>query len=177
MAAFFLVKVFWASRNSQASLVHPGVSALGKKNSTTRWPFASASENSEVLMLGALSPTWIGIRQDCRLVDYEKGILTLASLGLLLAVGLPLTAADPDAKKGQAAFESCAPCHNSDSTETKVGPGLKDLFKREKLVNGKPVNEANVKALITEGSGAMPPFGDAISAEDKDNIIAYLKTL
>ena len=43
----------------------------------------------------------------------KKGILTLASLGLLLAVGLPLTAADPDAKKGQAAFESCAPCHNS----------------------------------------------------------------
>jgi len=44
-------------------------------------------------------------------------------------------------------------------------------------VNGKPVNEVNVKALITEGSGAMPPFGDAISSEDKDNIIAYLKTL
>jgi cytochrome c2 len=105
----------------------------------------------------------------------RKGILTLASLGLLLAVGLPLTAAD--AKKGEAAFESCAPCHNSDSTEAKVGPGLKGLFKHEKLVNGKPVNEANVKALITDGSGAMPPFGDAISAEDKDNIIAYLKTL
>ena len=107
----------------------------------------------------------------------KKGILTLASLGLLLALGLPLTASDPDAKKGQAAFESCAPCHNTDSTEVKVGPGLKDLFKREKLVNGKPVNEANVKALITEGSGAMPPFGDAISSEDKDNIVAYLKTL
>ena len=105
----------------------------------------------------------------------KKGILTLTSLGLLLAVGLPLTAAD--AKKGQDAFESCAPCHNSDSTEAKVGPGLKGLFKREKLVNGKPVNEVNVKALITDGSGAMPPFGDAISAEDKDNIIAYLKTL
>jgi len=107
----------------------------------------------------------------------KKGILTLASLGLLLAVGLPLTAADPDAKKGQAAFESCAPCHNTDSTDVKVGPGLKGLFMREKLVNGKPVNEENVKALITEGSGAMPPFGDAISSDDKDNIIAYLKTL
>ena len=107
----------------------------------------------------------------------KKGILTLASLGLLLAVGLPLTAADPDAKKGEMAFESCAPCHNSDSTETKVGPGLKGLFKREKLVNGKPVNAENIKALITEGSGAMPPFGDAISADDKDNIVAYLKTL
>ena len=33
------------------------------------------------------------------------------------------------------------------------------------------------KALITEGSGAMPPFADAISSEDKDNVIAFLKTL
>jgi cytochrome c2 len=107
----------------------------------------------------------------------KKGILTLASLGLLLAVGLPLTAAGGDAKKGEAAFDNCSICHNADSTETKIGPGLKGLFKREKLVNGKPVNEENVKALITEGSGAMPPFGEAISAEDKDNIIAYLKTL
>ena len=107
----------------------------------------------------------------------KKGILTLASLGLLLAAGLPLSAADGDAKKGQAAFDNCAVCHNSDSTEVKIGPGLKGLYKRAKLVNGKPVNDENVKALITEGSGAMPPFGDAISADDKDNIIAFLKTL
>ncbi len=51
------------------------------------------------------------------------------------------------------------------------------MFKRDKLVNGKPVNADNVKALITEGSGAMPPFGDAITADDKDNLVAYLKTL
>jgi cytochrome c len=105
----------------------------------------------------------------------RNGLLTLATLGLFLAAGLPLNAAD--AKKGEAAFENCSVCHNSDSTETKIGPGLKGVFKREKLVNGKPVNEANIKALITEGSGGMPPFGDSISSEDKDNIIAFLKTL
>ncbi|MDP9115527.1 MAG: hypothetical protein M3O20_17855 [Acidobacteriota bacterium] len=47
----------------------------------------------------------------------NKGILTVASLGLLLAAGLPLTAADGDAKKGEAAFENCSVCHNADSTE------------------------------------------------------------
>src|SRR6266852_3663451 len=108
-------------------------------------------------------------------MNMNKGILAggclSGCLGLLLAIGAPLKAADGDAKKGEAVFD------NSDSTETKIGPGLKGLFKREKLVNGKPVNEANVKALITEGSGAMPPFADAISSEDKDNIIAFLKTL
>ena len=107
----------------------------------------------------------------------KKGMLTLTILGLALAAGLPMTAFQGDAKKGESVFDNCSVCHNSDSTETKIGPGLKGLFKREKLVNGKPVNEANVKALITEGSGGMPPFGDALSNEDKDNVIAFLKTL
>ena len=107
----------------------------------------------------------------------NKGILTLASLGLLLAASLHLKAADGDAKKGETVFQSCAPCHNSDSDETKVGPGLKNLFKRNKLVNGQPVTDANVVALISSGSGAMPPFGDSLSADDKNNVVAYLKTL
>lgn len=104
-------------------------------------------------------------------------MLTLATLGLVLAAGLPLTAADGDAKKGQSVFDNCSVCHNADSAEMKIGPGLKGLFKREKLVNGKPVNDANVKALITEGSGGMPPFGDALSAQEKEDVVAYLKTL
>ena len=108
----------------------------------------------------------------------KKGMLAVSCLGLLLAVGMPLPAADGDAKKGEAAVsDNCAVCHNTDSTEAKVGPGLKGLFKREKLVNGKPVTDENVKGLITDGSGGMPPFGDSISAGDKDNIVAYLKTL
>ena len=107
----------------------------------------------------------------------KKGMLAGACLGLLLATGVSLPAADGDAKKGEAVFENCSVCHNSDSTDVKIGPGLKGLFKREKLVNGKPVNADNVRALITEGSGGMPPFGDSISAEEKDNVIAYLKTL
>jgi len=103
----------------------------------------------------------------------NKGMFAAAALLALAAV--PTFAAD--AKKGEAAFENCAICHNADSTDAKVGPGLKGLFKREKLVNGKPVDDANVKAIITDGSGGMPPFGDSISSDDKDNLIAYLKTL
>jgi cytochrome c2 len=108
----------------------------------------------------------------------KNGILTLAGLVLLLAATpLRMTAYDGDAKKGESAFALCAGCHNSDSDETKVGPGLKNVFKRDKLVNGKPVNADNVKELISEGSGGMPPFGDSISPDDKDNIVAFLKSL
>ncbi len=106
----------------------------------------------------------------------KRALLAGGCLGLLLGVGLPLTAAG-DAKKGEMVFENCAVCHNADSTETKIGPGLKGIFKKDKLVNGKPVTEENVKALITDGTSAMPGFGDSISGEDKDNVIAYLKTL
>jgi len=63
-----------------------------------------------------------------------------------------------DAAKGKANFESnCSVCHNADSEDRQMGPGLKGLFKHEKPANGKPVNEAKVKALITESSGAMQP--------------------
>ena len=107
----------------------------------------------------------------------KKGILSLGLGTILIATGLPMLGADGDAKKGEAVFENCSVCHNADSTEAKVGPGLKGLFKREKLVNGKPVNEENVRALINDGTSAMPPMGDAMKADEKDNLIAYLKTL
>jgi cytochrome c len=82
-----------------------------------------------------------------------------------------------DAAKGKAVFEQCSGCHNADSEETIVGPGLKGLFKHEKLKNGKPVNEANVRAMINEGGNGMPPFADSLSDQDKSDVIAYLKTL
>ena len=82
-----------------------------------------------------------------------------------------------DAAKGKEVFEQCSVCHNADSDETKVGPGLKGLFKHAKLQNGKPVNEANVRDMINNGGGGMPSFGDQLSDEDKGNLIAYLKTL
>jgi cytochrome c len=83
-----------------------------------------------------------------------------------------------DAAKGKEVFDSnCSVCHNADSTEKKMGPGLKGLFKRAKLANGKAVNEANVRAMINEGGGGMPAFADTLQADEKDNVIAYVKTL
>ena len=51
------------------------------------------------------------------------------------------------------------------------------LFKQKKLVNGKPVTEANVRDFIDTGGNGMPSYADMLSKEDKDNLIAYLKTL
>ena len=65
-----------------------------------------------------------------------------------------------DAAKGKAVFDQCSVCHSADSDETIVGPGLKGLFKHDKLKNGKPVTEANVREKINDGGNGMPPFGD-----------------
>ncbi len=79
--------------------------------------------------------------------------------------------------KGKEAFEQCAICHSVDTNEKKLGPSLKGLFKRAKLQNGKPVNNATVLAQINDGGNGMPGYADILSADDKANIMAYLHTL
>ena len=100
------------------------------------------------------------------------GIVTLAA-GSLTAM-----AADKgDAEKGKATFEQCGACHNADSTERKMGPGLKGLFKKDKLANGKKPTEANIRERLDQGGGGMPAYKDLLSDQEKDDVIAYLKTL
>jgi cytochrome c2 len=82
-----------------------------------------------------------------------------------------------DAAKGKAVFEQCSICHNADSDEKKMGPGLKGLFKKDQLSNGKKPTEANVRAQINDGGNGMPAYKDMLSDAEKDDLIAYLKTL
>ncbi len=104
------------------------------------------------------------------------------SLICLLAGSVAAYAQGPakgDAAKGKATFDQqCGLCHDATTTDKKMGPGFKGLFKRPKLsTTGKPVNDANVTEKINEGGNGMPPFKDTLSAGDKANVIAYLKTL
>ena len=106
--------------------------------------------------------------------------LKLFTCSIALFVAAPgVFAADSkgDAAKGKDVFEQCGVCHNADSTEKKMGPGLKGLFARDKMTNGKKPTDANVRAKIDEGGNGMPAYKEILSDEDKDNVIAYLKTL
>jgi cytochrome c len=105
------------------------------------------------------------------------GFAGLATAVVMLGIGaLPAKAAG-DAEKGKEVFEQCAVCHNADSTEKKMGPGLKGLYKKAKLTNGKAVNDANVKAVINAGGNGMPAYADTLSDAERADVIAYLKTL
>jgi cytochrome c len=82
-----------------------------------------------------------------------------------------------DAEKGKEVFQQCGVCHNADSEEKKMGPGLKGLFKKDKLANGKKPTEATIRTRIDEGGNGMPPYKDLLGDAEKDDLIAYLKTL
>lgn len=82
-----------------------------------------------------------------------------------------------DVAKGKTVFDQCAICHNVDSDEEKMGPSLKGLFHKAKMKNGHTVNEESVRAVIKAGGNGMPGYEDLLSAEEMDNLIAYLKTV
>ena len=61
-------------------------------------------------------------------------VLTLC-VGLAAGSAVALSAGKGDAANGKVVFEQCAVCHNADSDEKKMGPGLKGLYKKDKMTN------------------------------------------
>lgn len=102
---------------------------------------------------------------------------TIALAGIFVASTLQGQEKKGDAEKGKAVFEQCSVCHNADSTEKKMGPGLKGLFAKDKMNNGKKPTYENVLAKINEGGGGMPAYKDMATDDEKADLMAYLKTL
>src|SRR5262249_51117106 len=118
----------------------------------------------------------------------KKSLIMVGCLGLAMSAQLMMgqgkgkggkgKGGGGNAMAGQELFEAnCSVCHNSANDDRKMGPGLKTLFKREKLVNDKPVNDANVIEFINAGGAGMPAFGDLLSAQERADLIAYLHSL
>jgi cytochrome c2 len=71
----------------------------------------------------------------------------------------------------------CASCHNADSEESKLGPGLKGMFQKDRLpASGRPVTEENLRQQLAAPYRSMPAFGHLPEREVAD-LIAYLKSL
>jgi cytochrome c2 len=100
-----------------------------------------------------------------------------AAIYLSLSAVSAFAAGKGDPDKGKEVFQQCSVCHNADSDEKKMGPGLKGLFSKDAMMNGKKPTEANVREKIDEGGNGMPAYKEMLSDEEKDNLIAYLKTL
>ena len=97
--------------------------------------------------------------------------IRIMALCATLAASSSVFAADKagDAEKGKEVFQQCAVCHNADSAEKKMGPGLKGLFKRK--------TEAKVRSKVDEGGNGMPAYKEMLSVAERNDLIAYVKTL
>jgi len=82
------------------------------------------------------------------------------------------------AAEGAALFkQNCSACHFTDSSATKVGPGLKGLFAQDKFpISGRPVSEDSFRQILKTPYSKMPPFGHLADGQ-VDALLDYLKTL
>lgn len=81
-------------------------------------------------------------------------------------------------EKGAALFKSlCSSCHHADKEERKLGPGLKNILKKEKLPSsGKPVNIENIRRQLRTPFLTMPSF-KSLSDRELADLLAYLEIL
>jgi cytochrome c len=87
------------------------------------------------------------------------------------------TAKAGDVAKGKELFEAkCIVCHNPDSNEKKIGPGLKGV-KDGKLPSGKPATHDVILEIVNAGGGGMPAYKELLTDEEKNDVIAYCLTL
>lgn len=83
-----------------------------------------------------------------------------------------------NAERGKKVYrKNCGICHYSTTEKQKIGPGMKDIYKRGTFAGGKKVDDANMRAWIAKGNDRMPPFKEVLTAREMADWIAYLKTL
>jgi mono/diheme cytochrome c family protein len=72
---------------------------------------------------------------------------------------------------------SCLSCHPAYSSHGDKGPGLKNLFKKQYLPSGLTPTDEHVEQSILRGRNMMPRFGDVLSPDELQALMAYLHTL
>ena len=122
----------------------------------------------------------------------ERGFRFIASaiaalLTIWVSMGCDVERRRSDAELGLNAQQStgrkiydnyCDRCHRPDSTKGKKGPGLKGIFQHQYLAQtGLPANDERVTDIIRNGRPDMPGYGQVLSSQDIQDLLAYLHTL
>ncbi len=86
---------------------------------------------------------------------------------------------NPQQAAGRKIYDNyCDRCHRPDSTKGKKGPGLKGVFQHQFLPQtGLPANDDRVTDIIRNGRPDMPGYGQVMSAQDMQDLLAYMHTL
>jgi len=94
----------------------------------------------------------------------------------------PSTASQPQIQgsmeTGAILFQNkCNSCHFSDKEDSKLGPGLKNLLKKETLPHsGRPATIDNVRQQLIRPILTMPSFAN-LSEQEMADLFSYLETL
>ena len=105
-------------------------------------------------------------------------IPALAGCGPPLPPSKPLSELTPQEAAGHTVYVAhCARCHYANTDHSLHGPGLQALYKQKYLPSGAPANDERVTAVILHGRNMMPAFGDSLSDQQLEDLLAYLHTL
>ena len=120
-----------------------------------------------------------------RLAMFCAAVVVLLTFGA--AAGCDAERRKSDAELGLNAKQSagrkiydshCDRCHEPYSTRGKKGPGLKGMFQKKYLsLSGLPANDERVSDIIRLGRNEMPAYSQTLSAQDLQDLLAYLHTL
>jgi len=120
-------------------------------------------------------------------LDYRRvGIAaTLAALLVLCGCDVERRKSDaelglnPQQAEGRRVYDAqCDRCHEPYSTRGKKGPGLKGVFQNKYLpTSGLPANDERVADIIRLGRHEMPGYSQTLSAQDIQDLLAYMHTL
>jgi mono/diheme cytochrome c family protein len=116
-----------------------------------------------------------------------RGPLILAALLLIAYCGCDVRRGKSDAELGlntqQAAGrrlydQYCDRCHEPYSSGDKKGRSLQGVFKKPFLSgSGMPANDDRVGEMVVTGRNMMPAFGQVMSHQQVQDLLAYLHTL
>ena len=85
------------------------------------------------------------------------------------------------AKGEQIFYSTCAVCHDPATEAGRIAPSLKGYFQQppHKHADGqeREHSEAFAREFIMKGNTNMPPMNKALSPQDLENVLAYLRTL
>jgi mono/diheme cytochrome c family protein len=124
--------------------------------------------------------------------NYRHPLLAVCVIILALFTLVLFTACDVQRRKSDAELglnpqqaagrqlydQYCDRCHEPYSSRDKKGHSLKGVFQRQFLPqSGMPANDERVGELVVTGRGMMPAFGQAMSQQQVQDLLAYMHTL
>ena len=69
-------------------------------------------------------------------------------------------------------LQRCFACHSTIQDQVRSGPSL-----YHETIKSPHRKTADLKTIVLDGKGRMPPFKERISAQDLDDLIAYIRSL